>query len=149
MKNLKFDLRDYSKTDYDFVYEAKKLGYKDYVEMFYGKWNDVQQHEMFEAYINERENYITIIEVNGKNAGFIDVSESGDFLEIGNICLIPEFRGRGIGSTFFQSILEERPNQNMKLRVFKTNPAKKLYERFGFKVTSETQTHLYMERKKG
>ena len=147
---MMFSLREYCVEDYEFVYDAKKQGYKEYVELFYGKWDDVGQHEMFENYLSARQKFIKIIEVNGEKAGFIDVSETNDGeLEIGNICLLPNFRGRGIGSVYFEQLLKERENQTMKLRVFKNNPAQNLYKRFGFEITQETDTHFYMERKKG
>jgi ribosomal protein S18 acetylase RimI-like enzyme len=44
--------------------------------------------------------------------------------------------------------LEENSNKGIltRLRVFKNNPAKNLYERLGFKVYDEIETHYYMEK---
>lgn len=70
------------------------------------------------------QSFIKIIEVNGEMFGFIDVSDTDDVdFEIGNICLMPDFRGKGIDSKYFELLLSKRPNQTMKLRVFKNNPA--------------------------
>lgn len=150
MKKNEFKLRNYEDGDYEFVYDAKKFGYKEYVELYYGKWDDDVQHDMFKNYLSSRKEFIKIIEVHGEKAGFIDVSDTDDcVLEIGNICLMPNFRGKGIGSNYFEKLLTERENQTMRLRVFKNNPAQNLYKRFGFEITQETDTHFYMERKKG
>jgi len=143
-----FEFRPYKETDYDFVYDAKKIGYKTYVEEYYGPWNDEQQHEMFESFLKERKDKIQIIVVGGNAAGFIDGGTIDDeTYEQGNICLLPEFRGRGIGSQILQKVIDENKGKNIKLRVFKSNPAVRLYQRFGFEIVDETKSHYNMFRK--
>lgn len=43
--------------------------------------------------------------------------------------------------------IKENKNKEIRtiLQVFKNNPAKKLYERLGFRVYNETETHYQME----
>lgn len=146
MKRI-FEFIKYNDGDYNFVYQAKKHGYKDYVETFYGKWDDNQQHEMFNSYIETRKNYIEIVVLNGEKIGFIDANQiDGGEFEIGNICLMPEFCGKGFGTYYFEKLAREYPNKVWKLRVFKNNPAQNLYKRVGFEITEETDTHFYMVR---
>lgn len=51
-----------------------------------------------------------------------------------DICLLPEFRGRGIGSQVLSSLLEEAAQAKacISLQVANDNPARRLYERLGF-----------------
>jgi len=143
---LKF--RPYDEKDYDFIYEVKKIGYQKYVEEYYGAWNDEQQHEMFKDFLKARKDKIQIIMVDGTPAGFIDggVTDAKNY-EQGNICLLPEFRGKGIGSQILQKVIDENKGKNIKLRVFKSNPAVRLYQRFGFEIVGETNSHFVMVRK--
>lgn len=143
-----FKFRPYDEKDYDFVYEVKKIGYQKYVEEYYGGWNDEQQHEMFKDFLKTRKDKIQIIVVGGNAAGFIDGGTIDDeTYEQGNICLLPEFRGKGIGSQILQKVIDENKGKNIKLRVFKSNPAIRLYQRFGFEIVGETKSHYNMVRK--
>ena len=143
-----FEFIKYNDCDYNFVYQAKKHGYKDYVEKFYGKWDDDEQYKMFDNYIGVRKNFIEIVVLDGEKIGFVDANETeiGEF-EIGNICLLPEFCGKGFGTHYFEMLADNHANQIWKLRVFKNNPAQRLYKRVGFEITQETDTHFYMVRK--
>ena len=47
MEEFKYTLRPYTKEDYDFVYDTKKVAYQKYVEANWGEWNDEKQREMF------------------------------------------------------------------------------------------------------
>ena len=141
---VKFNEQD----DYNFVYELKKLAYKKYVEKFFGAWNEQQQLDMYKAFLEERKNNIKIIIIDNKKAGFIDGKIIDEITyEQGNICLAPEFQGQGIGTKLLQNIFKTYRNKNIKLRVFKTNPAKKLYERLGFITCDETTAHYVMLKK--
>ena len=143
-----FETRPYEEKDYDFVYEVKKLGYQKYVEQYYGAWDDSVQHEMFESYLAQRKDMLEIIVANGEDVGIIDgcVLEDGRY-EQGNICLLPKARGQGIGSKVLETLIKNNPCREIVLRVFKSNPAVKLYERFGFEIVGETNTHYNMSRK--
>lgn len=148
MKGINYKFKPYTNEDYQFVYDAKKLGYQKYVEEFFGPWDDAQQYEMYESFLSERKDKIQIIVVEGNKAGFIDggLLEDGSYGQ-GNICLIPEFRRKGIGSDILKNLIKTYPDKNITLRVFKSNPAVKLYERFGFKIVEETKAHFNMVRK--
>jgi ribosomal protein S18 acetylase RimI-like enzyme len=143
-----FKFRPYDEKDYDFVYEVKKIGYQKYVEEYYGAWNDEQQHEMFNDFLAARKDKIQIIVVNETSAGFVDggIIDAENY-EQGNICLLPEFRGKKIGSKILQDLIDEHPTKNISLRVFKSNPAVRLYQRFGFEIVGETKSHFNMIRK--
>ena len=59
-----------------------------------------------------------------------------------------KYQHRGIGSKILEEQLKENKEKGIRtiLQVFKDNPAKKLYERLGFKVYGETETHYQMEK---
>jgi len=58
----------------------------------------------------------------------------------------PRFQRLGIGTAIIRDLLEEacRKQLPMSLCVLKTNPARRLYERLGFRVVGETETHFLM-----
>lgn len=146
-EEISVTFRDYSDLDYGFIYNLKKVCFKNYVEKYYGGWNEDFQKKYFDDFIlHEREN-IKIIMANKKVAGFTNGKklDSGEY-EIGNICIVPEFRGKGIGTKLLSDLILMSDCESISLRVFKDNiRAKKLYEKLGFKQCGETGTHYLMK----
>lgn len=144
MNNI-YEFRPYTDKDYWFVYNVKKNAYKVYVELNWGKWDDDAQKEMFVKFIETYGKDIKIIVVDGEDVGFFH----GDNLpnngyEIGNICIIPECQGKGLGTKILKDIILEHKHQDIYLRYFKQNPVVKLYERLGFKMLEELPYHNKM-----
>jgi hypothetical protein len=54
---------------------------------------------------------------------------------------------RGVGSAIVRDVLARGRAARMpvRLRVLRTNPARRVYERLGFAVTRESATHVEME----
>ena len=57
---MKYSLRSYNDSDYDFIYQTKKNAYKDYVIANYGEWNEDIQRQFFSDFINESKQNIKI-----------------------------------------------------------------------------------------
>lgn len=57
-----------------------------------------------------------------------------DYSEITNVCVLPEYRGRGIARYMVGSVLAEagRESPYMKLMVREGNPAERFFEKMGF-----------------
>jgi len=138
-------LKKYTDDYYDFVYKVKKNAYKEYVEQCWGSWNEIIQRKYFEEFINTYRNTSYIIEFNGEDIGFFNDSELEDgSYEIGNICIKPEFQGKGIGSQILKNKIEEHKYQDIKIQFFKQNRVGELYKRLGFILNGETKFHYQM-----
>ena len=59
--------------------------------------------------------------------------------EVGNICIIPEYQGRGIGTKILKDILEKYKNFDIEIQYFKQNPVGKLYKKLGFIADKEKE----------
>lgn len=68
--------------------------------------------------------------------------------EVGNICIIPEYQGKGIGTRILKYKLEENKDRDIEILYFKQNPIGKLYERLGFVLNGETEFHYQMMKPK-
>ena len=145
----KIELIPYQDEDYDFVYELKKIAYKGYIEEFFGKWDEEEQLAFFKKFIDRVRNNILIMVEDGKKIGFYD----GEFMEngnyfIGNICILPDYQNKGIGTYVLKTILDKYSDYDIELRYFKSNPAGNLYKKLGFKPNGEIDTHYYMIKEK-
>lgn len=89
-----------------------------------------------------------VIEVDGRFAGFVQYYAEGLYCEVVEIHLLPEYRGKGIGSDILRYLQKVCIAQDRKIRIgcFKENHrAKSLYQKLGFMQTEETDTHYILE----
>ena len=146
---MEYTLRKYKASDYDFVYDVKKLCYQKYVEEYFGGWDDNVQRKMFADLMKQDAKRTYIIYVDNKPVGFFsDGEDNAEGYHPNNLCLLPECRGKGIGSDILNKVLEKHKNQDIYLKVFKSNPAQNLYKRLGFETYDETKSHYLMVRTK-
>jgi ribosomal protein S18 acetylase RimI-like enzyme len=92
-----------------------------------------------------------IVEVNGEAAGRLYLDRRLAKIRIVDIALLPEWRGRGIGTYLLGKILAEGQRRRLpvSIHVEQTNPALSLYQRLGFQKISEYGIYWLMEWKPG
>lgn len=141
----KIKLVPYADEDYEFVYKVKKNAYQKYVEDCWGKWIEETQRQYFEKFIESVKNNAFIIVYGDAKIGFYngELLDNGHY-EIGNICIIPEYQGRGIGKKILKDILEKYKNFDIEIQYFKQNPVGKLYKKLGFIADKEKEFHFTM-----
>ena len=76
-----------------------------------------------------------------------EILENGDY-EVGNIWIIPEYQGKGIGTEILKDILEINKDKNIHIQYFKQNTVGNLYARLGFIPNGETNYHYQMIKRK-
>ena len=88
-----------------------------------------------------------VIERDSVAAGRLLVWRSGKEILIVDIALLPEQRGAGIGTKFLRELQDEAKavGKPLTIHVERYNPARRLYERLGFKVVEEQEVYLLME----
>jgi len=147
MNNQKYGLRSITENDYDFIYQVKKDAYKKYVEINFGNWDEELQKEYFNSFIETYKEGAFIITIGEKDVGFYNGCITDNEYEIGNICIIPEYQNRGIGTNILKDVLSNNANKEIRIQYFKQNPVGRLYERLGFKLVGETAFHYQMIKK--
>ncbi|OJJ19201.1 hypothetical protein BKI52_20530 [marine bacterium AO1-C] len=77
--------------------------------------------------------------------GLLKLVKGQDIWEIVQFQLAPKNQGQGIGRQVLASVLEAANSNQIpvKLSVLKQNPAKRLYEKMGFKSTHEDEESYY------
>ena len=141
--------RRYTDHDRRFVYEVKKDAYKKYVEAHWGAWIEEDQLKYFDRFIERVKDDVYIIQSDGIDIGCYNGRMLGHgSYEIENICIVPGYRGRGIGTELLRGILEKYRDVDVEIQYFKENPVGALYERLGFERAGETDHHYRMIRPK-
>lgn len=147
---MEYYFRNCTLDDFDFLFELKKQNFKWYVDKIWG-WKDDEQKERLKQDLEEHLAHKRIILIDNKLVGVyvVHTTENGD-LFINEISILKEYQNKGIGRKILEEQLKENRQKGIRtiLQVFKDNPAKKLYEKLGFKVYGETETHYQMENTK-
>jgi ribosomal protein S18 acetylase RimI-like enzyme len=115
------------------------------VEQLFG-WDEDQQVEKFARQWNVDE--VCIITVAAKDAGWLQTAPVEDAVFLKQIYLDRPFQRQGIGTRVMHIVIEEarRQSKAVTLGVVKINPARRLYERLGFRTTGEDEYKFYMRR---
>lgn len=87
-----------------------------------------------------------MIQVDGRDEGRLYLDWSASELHILDIALLPGVRGRGVGTRILTDLLDESQASGRRVRIYveSFNPARRLYERLGFRVRGEQGLHLLM-----
>lgn len=144
-KMEEISLVTYTDDLYEFVYEMRKLAFYDYVEQCYG-WNEGDQRQRYMDYIDRVKKIARIVRVNGENAGLLVAYPKDGRYFIETFCLMPEYRGKGIGTKVLQDEINAHADSDIDIQHFKSNPVSSLYERLGFQRVGETENHYQMVR---
>ena len=91
---------------------------------------------------------VEIISCDHIEIGRVETSIVDGALYLGQIFIVPPFQRRGIGTGVIHGIIDKatKTGRPVTLSVVKANPAKKLYERLGFRVTDTDNRKFYMRR---
>jgi len=74
-----------------------------------------------------------VIEENDAPIGRLYIHRQPHDIRIVDISLVPEHRGKGIGTQLLRQILDEAGSTPVTIHVEDFNPAMRLYERLGFR----------------
>jgi GNAT superfamily N-acetyltransferase len=91
---------------------------------------------------------VRIISADGSDVGWLqtDVREQGLF--VGQLFVDGPSQGQGIGTEVMKQVIGEAAglHQAVSLAVVKINPALRLYQRLGFRITHHDDRKFYMTR---
>jgi ribosomal protein S18 acetylase RimI-like enzyme len=115
-------------------------------------WSDQQKAtflaQQFHAQTRDyEENYrdasFDVVLVDGAPAGRLIVHQTEEAVHVVDISLLPEFRGRGIGTRLLREVMDD--DKPVQIHVEKHNPALHLYERLGFVPVEDKGVYLRLE----
>jgi GNAT superfamily N-acetyltransferase len=148
-------LRKATTNDYSFLESLYRVGREAELAMtpFTAQEKDRFIQQQFAAqtqhyHTNYCSDFFNIIEVDGNNAGRFFVDYWSNEIRIVDISLLPEFQNSGLGTYLMKKILKEGHAQDkpVTIHVEEQNPARRLYERLGFKEKSRfNDVYILME----
>jgi ribosomal protein S18 acetylase RimI-like enzyme len=142
-EQMKIALREARPVDYGFARQLYAMTMRDLTEQAFG-WDEYRQDLSFAGQYVQRE--VRIITLNGRDVGWLQTRIVGPTLHLFQLYIAPAWQNQGIGSLVLTRMLAqaERRGCNVALSVMKENPARRLYERHGFRATHEDRYKVYM-----
>lgn len=142
---IEFLRRPGTDADAEFIFECITTALGPHVVATYGAWDEDWQREHFARTTDPRKH--EVLEVSGAPIGCLLIEECDAYVELHRILVVPKFQNRGIGTCVVREVLRaaRSTGRPTRLQVFRISPARRLYERLGFSVVSESKTHFIME----
>jgi GNAT superfamily N-acetyltransferase len=94
---------------------------------------------------------VRIIVLDGSDVGWVQTIRKNEELFVAQMFVDGRFQRKGIGTKVMKRLISEATAFNLavRLNVVRINPARRLYERLGFRVTHEDHRKFYMKRDAG
>ena len=91
---------------------------------------------------------VRIIQAAGRDVGWVQLAPAPAATFVRNICIDPDYHRLGIGTVVMRRVIDEaaRRGDAVTLGVAKGNPARRLYDRLGFRFTHADKQHDFMRR---
>lgn len=110
-----------------------------------GAWDEAREQLQFREQLELGRTQV--IQLRGADIGFLMSREHGDQVELHTLCIAPEYQSQGIGTYITRRLVRDAQTsgRNVVLSVLKANErARKVYERLGFVIVSESTYHHHM-----
>lgn len=128
---------------YSFAIELYLLTMRPYSEALI-PWDEDKQRESFNAQWKVSD--VEVLHHFGERVGWLQIEEAPSQLWLQHFYIVPERQKRGIGGVVLEQVIARARGRAIVLGVLKNNPARRLYERHGFRVDQEEGMKLVMSR---
>jgi len=130
-------------VDTNFLVQLRKLTMVEHLEKA-GLYLSEEEH-LSRVKINFDSSFI--VKQKEEQVGAIKYVETSNEIEILQLQILPNHQGKGIGKQLMNYMIQVSSslNKDLILRVLKENPARYLYERFGFQTIGEDQYEFHMK----
>lgn len=131
--------------DMDLLFEINCAALKDHVRANFGTWDDGFQRRSFWRSTDPSSHQLFYS--GSQPVGFWSVTRDETQIYLARLSFFPRFQNRGLGSFLVRELIAEAlaSNRALRLQVFLSNRARRLYERLGFRIVRATDTHYHME----
>ena len=117
---------------------------RKYVEQSLGPWDALGAERSIAASLQQ--GHWQILSLEGAPLGAMAVVRGDREMRLAELFLQPAFHGQGWGTALVGELLAEAQARQvpLRLRVLRSNPARRLYARLGFEVEQATPERLWL-----
>lgn len=145
MHGTEFELRKATPEDAAFCYRVLETTMREYVEQTWGAFNAADNQKAVAERIAAET--FSVIRCEGVDVGVLCVERHPTHIQLDQLFILPGYQNKGIGTRIVRDLAREakQSRRPLRLRVLAVNPARRLYEREGFRMTQNTIQRIYME----
>lgn len=145
MAGPEIEFRKATPGDAEFAYRVLETTMRGYVEETWGAFNVADNRKAVAERIAAQT--CSVIRCEGADIGMLCVERHPTHIQLDQLFILPAHQNKGIGTRIVRDLAREAGDAGkpVRLRVLAVNPARKLYEREGFRVTMSTLQRVYME----
>lgn len=141
-------LRRASEEDLAFLFNVSTEAMKPVVQTLNPDkvFNEQEEVEKYKAKFRPEE--IDVIQYEGKDVGRLRVVRSEESIYVGGIQILPEFQGKGIGTSIFTNLIQESEQSGLPiiLEVHDVNEqARNFYKKLGFEEGEQVKDQKVMK----
>ena len=122
--------------DYEFARRVHPQAMRPHVERLFG-WDDASRAERFRSEFSL--DGASVIRRGNEDVGWLQVLEDADSIYLRQLFILPEFQNRGVGTAVLTRLQAAWSSGKapVTLGLLKGSPARRFYERHGFKVVRD------------
>jgi GNAT superfamily N-acetyltransferase len=116
-----------------------------YVEQIWGSFSE--EYNRKDVAQSIAAGIYSIIRCDSQDVGALAIERHPTHIQLIQLYIVPSRQNQGIGTSLIRELAREAQESRkpLRLRVLSVNPARRLYEREGFRVTSVTPERVFME----
>lgn len=141
---MQYSLRFARDSDKTWLEELRRAAYEELSYATWGRWDESRHQRQFaDSWHRGR---IQLVEMDGHPVGMIQLFESEDHVEVGEIQVRPEHQSSGIGTRLLIDVIDRarRQGRDVVLSTGLMNlGAARLFGRLGFEETERSDTHIH------
>lgn len=142
---MNYRLIDASPADETWLDGLRRRAYEDLFNATWGGWDEARHLRQFSQ--SMKRGHISIIEVDGKRVGMVQLLEDSEAVEVAEIQIDPSDQSRGVGTSVLLDVISDACGRGRDVRLsvgLKNQRAIRLYERLGFSSVARSETHCHM-----
>lgn len=142
---IDYVLKPATDADKAWLDSLRRDAYRDLFDATWGGWDEARHQRHFSEFWEAGN--ISIVSIDGRPVGVVQLFDSEDAIEIGEMQVLPECQNGGIGSRILANVIEcaKKEGKRASLHLgLKNQGAFRLYKRLGFEETARSATHIYM-----
>lgn len=141
---MHYSLRSAKDSDKAWLEELRRSAYESLFHATWGSWDEGRHQRHFAE--SWHQGGIELVEIDGHPIGMIQLMESENHIEVGEIQIRPEHQGTGVGTRLLVDVIDRARHQGMNV-VLSTGlmnlGAARLFRRLGFEETGRSDTHIH------
>jgi ribosomal protein S18 acetylase RimI-like enzyme len=135
-------LRPASAADLPFLLRLRQLTMTEHLQRAGIPADDESHRRRLAAHFEDAMVVCEGANANAEPIGLLKVTRAADEWHVHQIQILPSRQGQGVGEAMLRELLAEaaRAHVPVSLGVLHGNPARRLYERLGFRLVAETES---------